>query len=782
MAERIHTFCAMCTSRCGVVATVEDGKLAKVERDPEHPNGCICVKGAAAAEIVYSPDRIREPMLRTRPKGDADPGWKPVSWEEAMQKMAGRLHEIRETDGAEAVVFGRATPAGSGTAEFDAWLQRLGNAFGSPNLLATTHICNWHRVYGSKYTFGVATPTADYAHTGCILLWGNNPQATAPDAAMRISRARARGAKLIVIDPRGNDLAKKADCWLRVRPGGDAALALAMIHVLFEENLYDQAFVRDWTNGPFLVRGDTGALLAAEPGEYMVWDEIRGAPAACSEPDIRPALTGSYSVRLGDGGTVECRPALDLLKDTAGQFAPERSSEITWVAADEVRRAVRMFVAEKPSCYATWVGLEQHADAMQTNRAVCCFYGLTGQFDRRGSNVMFAATPARPMMGRDLLPKETAARRLGLDRHPLGPPRDPGIVQADKFYEAILNGRPYPVKAALLFGGDMLMNAGDAARGAEALEALDFYVHMDIFANNSAAHADLLLPACTPWEYEAAKAFFAGSAEGGAWSQLRKAVVAPQHVARTDMEVLFDLAVRLGLGEHFFGGQIESAWNAHLEPAGLTLEELRAQPAGLRSEARTSYQKYAQTDAATGRPKGFQTASGKLELYSIAFADAGYPPLPEYSGPAEGLLADPEMEQPFPLALTFFRQIQFVDQQHRNIPRLRRQVPEPSIELHPSTAERFGIAPGDRVVVETAAGSVRLKAKFNASLHPRVVCTPYGWWQQCRELDLPGYDALSPEGANLNLIIPNSGADAISSAVPHRSQSCRVRKDVAAGG
>ena len=107
--ERIPTFCAMCASRCGVVATVEDGKLAKVERDPEHPNGCICIKGTAAPEIVYSPDRIRQPMMRTRPKGDPDPGWRPISWEEAMQTMANRLNEIKENHGAEAVVLGRAT-------------------------------------------------------------------------------------------------------------------------------------------------------------------------------------------------------------------------------------------------------------------------------------------------------------------------------------------------------------------------------------------------------------------------------------------------------------------------------------------------------------------------------------------------------------------------------------------------------------------------------------------------------------------------------------------------
>ena len=134
------------------------------------------------------------------------------------------------------------------------------------------------------------------------------------------------------------------------------------------------------------------------------------------------------------------------------------------------------------------------------------------------------------------------------------------------------------------------------------------------------------------------------------------------------------------------------------------------------------------------------------------------------------------MAQEYPLLLTFFRVVQFCDEQHRNIPRLRRPVPEPFLEIHPHTATAAGIADGEWVVLETAAGSVRLKAKFKDSLHPRVVATPYGWWQGCQELGLPGYDPFGPDGANANLLIPNEAIDPISGSVPHRSQRCRVRK------
>ena len=152
--QQMHTYCAMCVSRCGVVATVEDGRLTKVTADPEHPNGCICVKGTAAPEIVYAPDRLQYPMMRTRPKGDPDPGWVRISWDEAMELTASRLLEIKARYGAEAVVFRVATPAGTATADFFDWVLRLANAFGSPNFLTPPYL---RRGIGSSAR---STPTA----------------------------------------------------------------------------------------------------------------------------------------------------------------------------------------------------------------------------------------------------------------------------------------------------------------------------------------------------------------------------------------------------------------------------------------------------------------------------------------------------------------------------------------------------------------------------------------------------------------------------------------------
>lgn len=765
----------MCTSRCGVIATVEDGRLTQVHADPDHPNGCICVKGTAAPEIVYSPDRLQHPLLRTRAKGAPNPGWVEITWEQALSLAALRLTDIKDNYGAEAVVFSRGTTAGSAAIDFDGWVQRLANAFGSPNLLTSNHICTWNRRVGSKYTYGTGMPLPDFDNTQCMLIWGVNPPATSPAQALRISRARNRGAKLIVIDPRKTTLAAKADCWLRVRPSKDGELAMAMIHVMLEEKLFDADFARAWTNGPFLVRLDNQQLLTeadiqtdGNPNAWMVWDE--GGGLLAYNRAKKPAIFGGYSVKLQDGSTVECRPALEALKEAVAQFSPERSEQITTVPPSAVRKAVRLFTQAKPSSYCTWVGLEQDNDAMQTNRAVSIFYALTGQYDERGSNMLFATTPTNPINGRELLPKEQATKRLGLKEHPLGPPADPGLVQAGPVYDAILTGQPYPVKAAVLFGTDPLLGHGDPLRGKAALEALDFYVHVDTTLNPSAHFADLVLPATTCWEREALLPFSEIAEETMNWAQLRPAVAKPVGESRSEAEIIFDLAKRLDLTEYFFDGNIEAALAHQLAPSGLTTKQLRSSSIGMRASGATRQRKFAEIDSASGQPKGFNTPTGKIEIYSTAFAGAGYPPIPEF-------MKDESENIDYPLTLTFFRDIHFCDQQHRNIPRLRRVVPEPFVEIHPDTAKAQNIHEGEWINVATKAGLVRLKAKLNESLNPNVVATIYGWWQACQELKLSGYDPFTPAGGNANLLIPNGDTDQLSASVLHRGQHCRIGKD-----
>ena len=233
---RIPAFCALCVSRCGCEAVVDGDRLVAIEPDPSHPTGkSLCAKGRASPELVYAEDRLLYPLRRTRPKGDPDPGWQRITWDEALGETAAALRRIAAESGPEAVAFGVTTSSGTALSDAQPWVDRLINAFGSPNNCNSMEICAWHRQFARAFTTGTGIGTPDYAAAGCILLWGHNPSTSLLAGATRIAAARARGAKLIVVDPRHIGFAVKADCWLPVRPGTDAALALALAGIMVEK-------------------------------------------------------------------------------------------------------------------------------------------------------------------------------------------------------------------------------------------------------------------------------------------------------------------------------------------------------------------------------------------------------------------------------------------------------------------------------------------------------------------------------------------------------------------
>jgi anaerobic selenocysteine-containing dehydrogenase len=369
------------------------------------------------------------------------------------------------------------------------------------------------------------------------------------------------------------------------------------------------------------------------------------------------------------------------------------------------------------------------------------------------------------------------APAVGRTERPLGPARW-GYVGARDLYRAILEGTPYPVRTMLGFGANMLLAHADGRYGREALRTLDFYAHADLFMNPTAALADVVLPVASAFEREGLKIGFEVSHDAQSLIQLRTAVVPPPGEARSDTQIVFDLATRLGLGEQFWKGDIDAAYRHQLGPTGVTLEELRAAPSGVHVAIHTRHAKHAERDA-TGAPRGFATPSRRVELYSQTFLDHGYAPLPEFVEPPMGPVARPDLAARFPLILTSAKSSVFCESQHRALRSLRKHAPHPEVALHPAAAQARGIAHGDWVSIETPEGSVRARAHLNESLDPRVVVGEHGWWQGCPELGLPGYDPFEPTGANLNLLIGTRARDPVSGTAAHKSYLCEIRPAVA---
>jgi anaerobic selenocysteine-containing dehydrogenase len=794
--RRIQGYCAMCIARCGTIATVQDGRFTRLDPDPSHPTGhAICAKGRAAPELVYHRDRLTHPLRRTRPKGDPDPGWERIGWDEALDLTAAAMRRTAERYGPEAVAFSQSSPSTTAIGDSIPFIKRLMNAFGSPNAVTSLDVCGWGRGFATRYTYGVGSVAtggaggamADIENTGCLILWGYNPSSTRLTHGTAAVRALRRGMRLIVVDPRHVGLAGKADVWLRVRPGTDGALALGLAHLMIERGWYDREFIRDWSNGPLLVRADTGRFLTgrdvAPDGDarrLLAWDRAAARPtpydtAVGRYEDIGAsrALEGEYAVDT-QRGPVACHPAFELYARLCRRYTPDVVEGICRIPAAHLEKAARLLWEARPVSYYAWSGHEHHASVTQTARAMSLLYALTGCFDAPGGNVILPEPRAASITGDDLPRAKGMAPPLGLADRPLGPSRF-GNVAPRELYRAILENTPYPVRALIGFGANMLLAHAGVARGREALMALDFYAHADLFMNPTAALADVVLPVASCFEREALKLGFEISAEAQSLVQLRPAIVLPPGEARSDTRLVVDLAVRLGLAEHFWNGDVDAGYRHQLAPGGVTLEELRASPGGVRIPLHVRHRKHAEPDA-TGAPRGFATPSRKVEVYSQTFLDHGYAPLPDFEEPRIGPVARPDLAGRFPLILTCAKPALFCQTQHRALPSLRRRATHPELELHPEAARARGIGAGDWLSIETPEGSVRARARFNESLDPQVVVAEHGWWQACPELGAPAYDPFGPEGANLNLIIGTAVADPVSGTASHRAYLCEVRR------
>ena len=694
----LKSVCRSCHGGCGVLLHVRKGVLEKVEGDRELPlnHGRLCPIGTVTTDLVYHPDRLKYPLRR---KGKRRSGeWERISWDDALDEISQRLLAIREKHGPEAIALG----TGTGRHHIR-WVSRFGHALGTPNWCEPGFAQCFHpRVNASILTFG-DFPVSDYTGDvppACILFWGHNPVLSGPDGETRfnVMEALAHNPRTIVVDPRRTALAEKADLWLQVRPGADDALALAMLNVVIGEKLYDEPFVTQWTHG--------FAELAVH----------------------------------------------------VKKFTPEWAEPITWIDADKIRAAARLFANAKPGLLDWGCAIEHTPKCIQTIRAVSMLPALTGNIDVPGGWVFGMHGLGRfPSLIENLTP-EANAKRLGADQFKLlgGEGADLPAAHIPTLLRAMREGKPYPVKAFLVFGNNTLTTYANTSQVYESLMALDFMVCADLFMTPTAELADIVLPAASWPEINQL---------AGLPTVAANIVVANQKSVRigecmSDEEIFVELARRMKLP---VGTEaVEDVLDAQLAAGGVGMTFDQIKQKGF-YKVPFKYRKY--------KNGGFKTPTGKIELYATRFEQMGYAPLPSYEEPPESPISAPEIAADFPLVLTTGGRISyFFNSEHRQIDRLRKAQRDPVAEIHPDTAARLGIVNGAWMWIETLRGKMRQKAKLTTGIDPRVIHVQHGWWFP--EQPAPDYGVWT---SNANLLTDNKPPyDPAMGTYQLRALLCRV--------
>ena len=363
----------------------------------------------------------------------------------------------------------------------------------------------------------------------------------------------------------------------------------------------------------------------------------------------------------------------------------------------------------------------------------------------------------------------------GLETRPLGPART-GTIVTNALYDAILDGKPYPIRGLIGWGSNLLIGRGNVRRGREALAALEFFVHAELFLTSHGRAGRCRAAGRLRLRARGAADRLRGQ-RGRAVA--RPVSPAPRPAARREPVGHRDRRRNRsasGPGQPISGAATSRRGSVtSLRRRASTLEALRAAPGGIKVPLKTQYAKYAQRDA-SGVAAGFATPSRKVEIYSETLLAHGYAPLPEFIESGAALVAGPELAERYPLVLTCAKHAVFCDSQNRAQPSLRRRVPHPEVEVAPTDRRRNAASPpGTGSRSRRPEGSIRARARFNTQPRSAGRLRPDGWWQACPDLGLPGYDPFSETGSNFNLLVGPTSLDPVSGTPAHRSGRCEIR-------
>jgi anaerobic selenocysteine-containing dehydrogenase len=676
-------------SYCGILAHVKDGVLEKVEPAdmPMAGRRHICAKGLCSSKIVYHPDRLQYPMKRMGKRGEGR--WKRISWEEAFETIARKFQKIGEQYGKESIAISTVLSCqGMG-----GLYSRLASAIGATKI-GTFGYGDSAALCADFLTFGPGSFSYDgsyldgLANPNMIVVWGGNFAETMPLIWRDIQKKKEEGAKLVVIDPFFTTSASKADEYIPIRPGTDTALALGMMKVILDRGLEDKSFMSQHTVAPFLVRSDSGLFLRESDihqngsNAYVVWDSTSGSARPFDTQGGSAALEGQYDV-----AGIECPTAFDLLKQKVQQYTLHKVSELTGISSDTIENLALSYVTAKPVGTYRGLGMQRTFHGDLAYRAVTALASLTGNIKLAGPQRVVLQAPNLTEIN-----KKPSAYLPVLD-----------------MYDAILTGKPYPIKALFVSANNFVnQNANTNKVLNELFPALDFIVVYDLFMNASAQYADLVLPACTHFEFnDAVAAYF--------YVQLQQKAIEPLYEAKSHVDLINGIAEQMGLGEHFsmtdeqYIGLMLSSGHPSLE--GITLDKLKQGPV-------------------LSRPfevPVFSTQSGRIEFYCETMKPFGQE-LPVYLEPLESKKRP--LAEKYPLVFIQNHTKYVKNSMFANVSWMRELNPEPVLEMNPEDAEKRGIGDGDVVVAFNDRGKVKLISRLHQGIRPGSVNIHQGWWPE----------------------------------------------------
>ena len=745
----VRTTCSPnCTGGCGPLAFVRDGVIVKTQQAADYPDGAYnprgCMKGLSYLNQVYGEDRIQTPLIRTGQRGSGE--FRTASWEEVLDRIASDMKRIGETWGWDSIhVFGQVPGAG--------YVQKGAN-YRACALLGMTHGTsfdfNGDLPMGMPITFGVQNAeheAKDWANSRFLLLLGANPVETRIPDVHFLFDAIEQGARLVVVDPSYSPTASKADAHLRIRPGTDAALGLAMGRQIIEDGTWNAEFMRAYTDAPLLVREDTGVRLreadlreGGAPDKFVAWDvnhqaaHIVGTDRLGYPTDVQPALEGSFTVTLADGAKCSVSPGFAIVRRELDRWTPEAAAAVTGLDPDMIVKVARAYAAAEPAAILMGGGSNHWYHGDLTGRAFALLAALTGNIGKSGGG--FSVYVGQYKVRVDTSPWWSPG---GTKAHVV-----PSVYFVRGRTETMHPDVPYPENGwhgLVCTFANMFVQAMDVNRLHETLAGLDLVVVVDHQMTETVRWADIVLPATTWYEKTDLTA-----TPLHPFLQLQQPAIEPVGESRSELWMWREIVRRIDPAKaaEFFEMDEEAAIEAILEAGGkpggptegITLEMLKAGPVRLRVADPDIPFRQQIDELAPFPPRSLPAPleataaflpTRRIEFYKEEprFLELGET-VPTYKPPFDEGVHDPAK---WPLVLLSPHSKWRIHSSYANNAWLAEiHGGRPEVFISPADAESRGIATGDPVRVGNTRGAVEAWARVTEAEQPGSVTLYEGWW------------------------------------------------------